>query len=448
MLEHFKINFYREFGQKLPKEFNCIVAVSGGVDSIVLIDLLDQLKIPFSIAHCNFQLRGEESLRDENFVKCLAEKYNCEVLIKKFDTEHYAQENKISIQLAARNLRYAWFTDLQKNETTQPTFLLTAHHVNDNIETVFINFCRGTGIDGLTGIEIFDKERKIIRPLLNYAKQDLMKYASTKGLQFVEDSTNALNKYTRNSFRNQILPLIQEHFSNVEENVRNNIQRLHEVSLIYHESIKLLKKSLIKKVGEEIHIPILKLKKTQPLNSIVWEICKDFNFSSHQVIEIIKLLDATNGSVIQSSSHQILNNRNWLIISMIANKNNAHFLVDENCKKIEFEDGQLYFEKLDHQTNFKISAHQNCITIDAKNIEYPLLLRKWKTGDYFYPLGMSKKQKLSRFFINQKISNLQKEKVWVVESNQKIVWVVGLRIDDRFKIITSTKNILKITYEK
>ncbi len=448
MLEYFKINFHQEFGQKFPKVYNFIVAVSGGVDSVVLVDLLSQLKIPFSIAHCNFQLRGEESLRDENFVKSLAEKYSCEVLIKKFNTALYAQENKISIQVAARNLRYEWFAELQKNKTEKPTYIVTAHHVNDNIETVFINFCRGTGIDGLTGIENFDKVRKIIRPLLNYAKQELLKYAIAKGLHFVEDSTNALNKYTRNSFRNQILPLIQEHFPHVEENIRNNIQRLNEVSLIYHESIKLLKKSLIKKVGEEIHIPILKLKKAQPLNTIIWEICKDFNFSSHQVIEIIKLLDATNGSAIQSSSHQILNNRKWLIISTIANKNNAHFLIDTNCKKIEFENGQLYFEKLDYQTNFKISEHQNCITIDAKNISYPLLLRKWKTGDYFYPLGMAKKQKLSRFFINQKISNLQKEKVWVVESNQKIVWVVGLRIDDRFKIIASTKNILKITYEK
>ncbi len=448
MLEQFNISFHRQFGKLLPKNFKFIVAVSGGVDSVVLVDLMSMLNINFSIAHCNFQLRGAESVRDEKFVKNLAEKYSCEVFIKKFDTEIYAHENKISIQVAARNLRYNWFAELQKNESIQPAFILTAHHLNDNIETVFINFCRGTGIDGLTGISGFDKERKIIRPLLNYTKQKLLNCASTKGLQFVEDSTNALNKYTRNSFRNQIIPLIQEHFPQVEENIQTNIQRLNDVAFIYHESIERLKKSLIKKVGDEVNIPIFKLKKTQPLHTIVWEIFKDFNFTSHQVTEIIKLLDANNGATILSSSHQILNNRNWFIISIIANKSNAHFLIEKNSAKIEFEEGQLRFEKIEHHSSFKISTYQNTVTLDTKNITYPLLLRKWKTGDYFYPLGMNKKQKLSRFFINQKLSMLDKEKIWVLESNKKIVWIVGHRIDDRFKLISSTKNVLKITYEK
>ena len=447
MLEQFKINFQQQFGQLLPKEFKLIVAVSGGVDSVVLLDLLFQIQQPFLIAHCNFQLRGEESLRDESFVKNLAKKYSCEILIRKFETEHYAQANKISIQVAARNLRYEWFAELQKNEKT-PTYILTAHHLNDNIETVFINFCRGTGIDGLTGISSFDKERRIIRPLLNFTKQSLMNYASTKGLQFVEDSTNALNKYTRNSFRNQILPLIQEQFAQAEENIQTNIQRLNEVSIIYHDSIKLYKKSLIKKVGEEFHIPILKLKKSQALSTIVWEMFKDFDFTSHQVSEIIKLLDAKNGSYIQSPTHQILNNRNWLIISVLSNKQNSFFVIEENCRLVEFDEGKLYIEKIQLNSNFKISTSPDIITLDAKSITYPLMLRKWKTGDYFYPLGMKKKQKLSRFFINQKLTQLQKEKVWVIEANKKIVWVVGYRIDDRFKILPSTKNILKITYEK
>jgi tRNA(Ile)-lysidine synthase len=447
LLEQFKIKFHQQFHQLLPKHYKFIVAVSGGVDSIVLLDLLNEMKIPFSIAHCNFQLRGEESLRDENVVKSLAEKYNCNIAIQKFDTETYAQQNKISIQVAARNLRYDWFAALQKNEQL-PTYILTAHHLNDNIETVFINFCRGTGIDGLTGIDSFDKERKIIRPLLQFKKQDLIEYAAVKGLQYVEDSTNALNKYTRNSFRNQIIPLIQEQFPNIEDNIKTNIQRLNETALIYHEAIGIIKKSLIKKVGEEFQIPILKLKKTQPLNTVIWEICKEFNFTSHQIAEIIKLLDASNGASINSSTHQILNNRNWLIISKITEKHNTHFLIQENSTKIEFEEGQIIIEKIDNQNNFKISTEPNTITIDANNISYPLLLRKWKIGDYFYPLGMTKKQKLSRFFINQKLSNSQKEKVWVIESNKKIVWIVGHRIDNRFKIESSTKNILKISYEK
>ena len=448
MLNTFKNNFRNLFSNLLPKDYKLILAVSGGIDSVVMVDLIHELQVPFLIAHCNFQLRKEESKRDEAFVRSLSNKYNCEVIVKQFETENFAKENKLSIQVAARNLRYEWFAQLQKDQKHLPAYLLTAHHLNDNIETTLINFCRGTGIEGLTGIDFFDKERKIIRPLLNFSKNELLEYATAKGLEWIEDSSNFQNKYTRNSFRNQIIPFIQELFPQLEQNIQNNIQRFNHVAILYEEAINKLKKTLLKKVGEEHHLSILQLKKSQPLSTIVWEIFKDFNFTSHQVHEIIKLLNADNAAHINSSTHRILKNRNWLIVSALTSVTNEYHLIQEGDKQIVFEHGKIILEKIEHHSNFKISKDSDIITIDAKQVKFPLLLRKWKTGDYFYPLGMSKKQKLSRFFINQKLAQNQKEKVWIIESNKKIIWVVGMRIDDRFKFTTSTKNVLKISYLK
>ena len=448
LLDKFQIAFKKNIELQLPKEYTFIVAVSGGVDSVVLVHLLHQIQINFVISHCNFQLRGEESKRDELFVLELGKKFDKEVLIKHFETENFAVEQKISIQLAARNLRYDWFATLQENFTPKPCYVLTAHHLNDNVETVFINFCRGTGVEGLTGIKVFDNERKIIRPLLSFTKVDILQYAKQYNLKFVEDSSNASNKYTRNHFRNEILPLIQQQFVNVEENISKNIHRFNDVSELYHQAISHHKKSLLKKVGEEVHISILQLKKVKPLQTIVFEIFKSFEFSSSQVDEIIKLLDADNGSFISNENYRILVNRKWLIVSSINNQLNKYFIIEEKTKKFLFDSGTITLEKITNSSNFQISKNLTVITINADEVSYPLLLRKWKQGDYFYPLGMAKKQKLSKFFINQKLSLTDKEKVWVIESNKKIIWIVEHRIDNRFKITPQTKNILKISYLK
>ena len=448
MLEKFKIEFAKKLQPFLPEHCQFIVAVSGGVDSVVLVDLLHQLKVNIKIVHCNFKLRGEESLRDENFVIELSKKYNVECLVKKFETQEFAINKKFSIQLAARDLRYTWFKELQNQNTEIQTYILTAHHANDNIETVLMNFCRGTGLDGLTGIEYFNKEQKLIRPLLSFTKDEILQYANANEISFIEDSSNILNKYTRNSFRNEVLPSIQKHFPNVEENINANISRFSEVAEIYQTAIEELKNKLLKKVGDEIHIPILKLKKTKSLSTIIWEIFKEFNYNSHQISELIKLLDSSNGSMISNDSFRVLNNRGWLIISTKENKLEGNIVIEKNDSAIQFVEGKLKMENICLDKDFKISQDANIITVDASEIKYPLILRKWKQGDYFYPLGLDKKQKLSKFFINQKLSINQKEKVWILESNKKIIWVVGFRIDNRFKINNSTKQILKVTYTK
>jgi tRNA(Ile)-lysidine synthase len=445
LLKQFQEHYRQRLSTFFPADNKFILAVSGGVDSVVLVDLFAKINLDFVIAHCNFKLRGDESERDENFVKALAVKHCKEFFVKHFDTKRYADENKISIQVAARDLRYKWFAELQSTVNSQRSMaIVTAHHQNDNIETVLINFFRGTGIQGLTGISAFDSERKIFRPLLPFKKEELLQYATDNSLTFVEDSSNATNKYTRNNFRNQIIPLVKQHFPSTEENLLNNIQRLNEVELLYNESVEKYKKSLIVLKGEEMHISILKLKKVRALHTIIWELIKSFNFSAQQVNEVIKLLDSNNGSYIQSATHRIINNRNWIIITPLKEDESQIFIIEKGDSKIEFGNNKVVIEQL-QTSNFKPETSSDIATLDLDAVEFPLVLRKWKQGDYFYPLGMTKKQKLSKFFINQKLSLTQKENVWIIESNKKIVWVVGYRIDNRFKITERTKEIMKLS---
>ena len=424
-----------------------LLAVSGGVDSVVLCELCKQAGYDFIIAHCNFQLRGAESDRDEKFVQELGKKYSVEVLVKKFDTQKYADENKMSIQVAARNLRYKWFDEILKSSTVNcqlPTaqWLLIAHHANDNVETLLMNFFKGTGINGLKAI--LPRHNNIIRPLLFAKKEELTAFATANKLPFVEDSSNASDKYTRNYFRNELIPGLQKVYPQVEENLVNNIERFREIEMLYQQSINLHKKKLLEKKGNETHIPVLKLLKAEPLNTIVYEIIKDFGFTAHQTEDVIALMKSDSGKYIQSASHRIIKNRNWLIITPNQTAEAANILIEEKDKQIEFQQGEIKIEILS-TTNHKPKTTNLIAQLDAAGIKFPLLLRKWKKGDYFYPLGMQKKKKLSRFFIDQKLSLTQKEKTWVIEMNKKIIWVVGLRIDDRFKVTDKAVHILQFT---
>jgi tRNA(Ile)-lysidine synthase len=438
-----------------PKD-KLLLAVSGGVDSVVLCELCKQTGFDFVIAHCNFQLRGEESKRDEQFVRELTKKYNVEIFVKKFDTEKYAEENKLSIQVAARELRYEWFNQIVNGQLSMVNshagfihhspltihHILTAHHANDNIETLLINFFKGTGISGLRGI--LPKHGKIIRPLLFAKKDELIEFAKENNLSYVEDSSNVSDKYTRNYFRNQLIPSVQKVFPQVEDNLLNNIQRFKDIETLYQQSIELHKKKLLEKKGEEIHIPVLKLFKSDPLPTIVYEIIKDFGFTSNQTEDVIKLLNSDSGKYVQSHTHKIIKNRNWLIITSSLTTVAENILIEEEDKIVEFLNGKLEMKQIS-AAGYKLSGSERIAQLDSDEIKFPLLLRKWKQGDYFYPLGMKKKKKLSRFFIDQKLSLTEKENIWVLEMNKKIIWIVGKRIDERFKITPKTKNILKIS---
>jgi tRNA(Ile)-lysidine synthase len=439
-----------------------LLAVSGGADSVALCELCFQAGFHFEIAHCNFQLRGEESERDEKFVRQLGEKYWTKVYVKKFDTIKYGEENKISIQLAARELRYQWFLKLcyekafGPNEITNkagwhatidPTkpkvFLLTAHHANDNIETILMNFFKGTGIKGLQGI--LPKQNQIVRPLLFAKREEILSFIKENNLEFVEDSSNNSDKYTRNYFRHQLIPSVQKVFQQVEENLLNNIERFSGIETLYEQSVSLHKKKLLEQKGNEIHIPVLKLLKTKPLKTILYEIIKDFSFTARQTDEALHLLKSESGKFISSSTHKILKNRNWLIIAPVNNLASNHILISEPDTEIDFELGKLKLKKL-MNWQVKFPDSKNIALLDLKDIKFPLLLRKWKQGDYFYPLGMPGKKKLSKFFIDQKLSLTEKEKIWVIERDKKILWIIGHRIDDRFKITDKTKEVFQISF--
>ena len=438
-----------------------LLAVSGGIDSVVLCELCHLASFDFVIAHCNFRLRGDESERDEVFTKQLGEKYNKPVLVKTFDTELYAAENKISIQVAARVLRYAWFEELvhgvNKGPDTNPenrvqpdisgpiaSWIVTGHHLDDNIETMLMNLFKGTGIQGLRGM--LPRQGKIVRPLLIFGKQELVEFATGNQLKWVEDSSNESDKYSRNYIRNQLFPLLQNKYPEVKGNLAANIGRFRDIELLYRQSVDWHKKRLLEKRGSEIHIPVLKLEKSEPLNTIVFEIIKEYGFTSAQVPDIVRLLDSESGKFVSSGSHRILKNRKWLIITAFQNGHVQTILLEGADSIVQCEAGRIKLERIPAEGS-RLSPSNSIAMLDADKIVFPLLLRKWKQGDYFYPLGMEKKKKLNRFFIDNKFSRTDKENAWVLEMNKKIVWVVGARIDDRFKVGPQTRSILKMEIE-
>lgn len=441
--ERFQQYWKAHFCQLSSANCHLVLAVSGGVDSVVLTDLVFNAGFQFSIAHCNFQLRGEESERDEGFVRSLGEKYGVEVLVRRFDTLQFAEQNKLGIQEAARLLRYDWFSELLHGQpSTVNRLLLTAHHADDNIETVLFNIFRGTGMNGLHGI--LPQQGDIIRPLLFAGREDILAYAKVSQLSWVEDSSNESTKYTRNYIRHEILPMLKQIFPSVTENLSNSIERWREAEELYNQAITQHKKKCCEFKGNEVHIPVLKLQRSAPLKTITFEIIKDFGFRSAQTEEVVGLLESESGKYVSSATHRIIRNRNWLIIAPIQSTEAQNILIEKGEKKVLFPGGELNIEVT---VNCQSSTVDRIATLDATGIKFPLLLRKWKQGDYFYPLGMKKKKKLSRFLIDQKVSINDKEKVWVIESNKKILWVIGYRIDDRFKIIPSTKQVLKLSLQ-
>ena len=439
LLEKFKENIKQQHLFQ-PKD-KLLLAVSGGVDSVVLCELCKQCGFDFVIAHCNFKLRGTDSTRDEKFVAALAQKYEVPFSTITFDTNAIAAKEKKSIEETARYLRYKWFDELSIQNSY--AFVVTAHHADDNVETVLMNFFRGTGIKGLHGI--LPKQNKIVRPLLFANKKELLVFATENKLEFVTDYTNAQNDFTRNYFRNELIPAVQKVFPAVNENILKNINRFGEAEQLYNEAIEMYKKKLLELKGNEIHIPVLKLQKVTPLATIVYEIIKDYNFTAHQTEEVIGLLQSESGKYIASASHRIIRNRKWLIISPNQTKAANNILIEENNTAITFENGELQIEKCASLST--MGNEPSTALLDTAEIKFPLLLRKWKQGDYFYPLGMQKKKKISRFFIDQKLSLTQKENAWIIESNKKIVWVIGMRIDDRFKITGKTKNVIQIAFK-
>jgi tRNA(Ile)-lysidine synthase len=427
------------------KEDLLIIAVSGGVDSIALTHLIHQLGFNIIIAHCNFQLRGMESQRDQDFVEKLAHGLGVKCEVKVFDTASYIEEQKISVQEAARLLRYEWFhqlADQYAKEKKGKVYILTAHHTDDQIETLLMHFFRGTGLQGLTGIP--ERNGRIIRPLLGFAKHELLTYAKEHNIAFVEDSSNLSSDYTRNFFRNEIIPALEKVYPLVKNNLMDNIRRIKATASLYRKAITPLLRRMMLHKGEEYHIPIQTLLKNKN-TALIYELIHPFGFTEGQIEELIKLANAMSGCFIEApvTHYRIIKHRSHFVIAPPIQSDSAILLIEENQNSVTYKTGLLTLE-IHSEKPFLITSDRDIAMLDAKNIRFPLILRKWKEGDYFYPLGMRKKKKIARFLIDMKLSKTEKEKIWVMESDQRIIWVLGQRIDDRFKITDATNKILKI----
>lgn len=427
------------------KNHRILIALSGGVDSVVLATLMHKANYNIALAHCNFHLRDEESNRDEAFVRSWAKENNVELFVKEFDTYGYMKENKISLEMAARDLRYEWFNSLM--ETKKFDFLCTAHHLDDSIETFFINLLRGTGIAGLHGIQA--KNDKITRPLLFATREEILNYAKENNITYVEDSTNAETKFTRNKIRHNLFPILKEINPNFENALKKDIEYLNDTEFIFRREIEKAKSEIIEKENDLIKINISKLLSLNPMKIYLYEILSDFGFNETNISDIIQSLEETSGKQFFSKTHRIVKDREYLFIEERKENNttNDFYLINDEQSSL-ISPLRMQIEVMRDLKFINISKEKTIAMLDYDLLKFPLILRKWRQGDSFVPFGMRKEKKLSDYFTANKYSIIDKENQWILCSEDKIVWLVGERIDDRFRISNKTKNILKIELEK
>lgn len=422
------------------KNDRILLALSGGVDSVVLAELLLELGYTFSAAHCNFHLRAEESNRDADFVIKWAERNGVELFVQDFDTYGYMQEKGISLEMAARELRYSWFENIMQEN--QIDYLLTAHHADDSAETFFINLLRGTGIAGLHGI--LPKNGNIIRPLLFATRKSILDYAESRNIQFVEDSTNSETKFLRNKIRHRVIPVLKEISPDFDSIIRKNIERLRDTETIFRSAIEKVKDEIIIREKENIKISIAELQRLHPIGIYLYEILSDYGFNESVVNNVSMVLDAESGKRFYSKTHCLLKDREYLLIYPIdKDEKETNYSIDVEITSI-IEPFKAKIEVLKELNFISVPKKANVAMLDMDLLNFPLELRHWKQGDSFVPFGMKKKKKLSDFFTANKYSLLDKERQWLLCSGNEIVWVVGKRIDDRFKISNSTQSVLKI----
>jgi len=416
-----------------------LLAVSGGMDSMVMAYLFLKAGIPFSVAHCNFQLRGEEANLDESLVYDWCVANNIAFHKTRFETQQKADEWKKGIQETARILRYEWLEAIREEYAYAK--IATAHHANDNVETLLINLFKGTGISGIHGIQ--ERNGDIIRPLLFAQKEEITSYCKQHSIKYREDASNASDKYLRNAVRHNIVPAIVDLFPNAVHNVSESIKRFAQAELLYQKAIAQERKKLLDKRGQDTYVPILKLRKALPIETICYELFAPYGFSPAQVPQIVQLMDAESGKYVVSQSHRLIKYSDFLILTDIAAASVDFINIDAAPCTVDI--GRHKFVFTIEERSGSIPSDSSIAMLDMQKISFPLILRKWRTGDYFYPIGMNmKKKKLSNFLIDQKLPLHEKEHVWVLESDKRIAWVAGMRPDERFKIKGSTTKVLVV----
>ncbi|MDQ6469054.1 tRNA lysidine(34) synthetase TilS [Flavobacterium sp. LHD-80] len=416
-------------------EKKLFLAVSGGLDSMVLLHLFQQLPYEIAVLHCNFQLRGLESFGDQEFVQDYCNQNNIPFFTTQFDTKAFAEDYKLSTQVAARELRYSWFYEFLEEKNFD--YILTAHHADDNLETFIINLTRGTGLDGLTGIP--EENDRIIRPLLPFSREEVLKYAEENKIEWREDSSNASNKYLRNKIRHDLIPILKEINPNFLDAFQKTQSYLQESKEMVEDASIMIYQQVAKEDGEDIHFDLNQLKKLPNYKSYLYQWLNEFGFSAWK--DVYDLVEGQSGKQVFSEEFRLLKNRETLILNPISETSEKEeFEIAENDTDVNFP-LKLRLCNVDH---IAIDSKE-VIFVDAEKIRFPLVLRKWNEGDVFHPFGMQgKSKKVSKLFKDEKLSLIEKEKTWILCSENQIVWVVGIRQDERFKIENTTNKILKI----
>jgi tRNA(Ile)-lysidine synthase len=414
---------------------NLLLATSGGLDSIIMAHLFHQLNYKIAIAHCNFQLRGVESFEDQKFVQEYADANGIPLFVTQFDTKAFAEDYKVSTQVAARELRYNWFYELL--ETENYDYILTAHHADDNLETFLINLSRGTGLEGLTGIP--EQNENIIRPLLLFSRQEIENYAKENNIQWREDSSNASDKYLRNKIRHHLVPMLKELNPNFITSFQKTQAYLQEAQDMVEDASIMVYQQVAKQEGDDIHFDLKQLKKLPNYKSYLYQWLNEFGFSAWE--DIYASVESQSGKQVFSSEFRLLKDRDSLILSPINFVDKEEeYLINENQQEVNIPLNLSFCKVAD------ISLVSNTtIFVDADKLQFPLVLRHWSEGAVFQPFGMEgKSKKVSKLFKDEKLSLIDKENTWLLYSNDEIVWVIGIRQDERFRIENTTKNILKI----
>jgi tRNA(Ile)-lysidine synthase len=413
-----------------------LAAVSGGMDSVLMVHFLKAAGFSFGIAHCNFMLRGADADADQEFTRKLAGQMGVSFHTINFDTQQYAADNKVSIQMAARDMRYRWFDQISQSGGYDAIAL--AHHQNDTIETILLNLTRGTGIAGLHGI--LPKSGSLVRPLLFLRRIEIETIITAEGLNYVEDASNASIKYARNKIRHKVIPLLKELNPNLEATFENNLRNFRELEVLLNEKVQGLKDELLVPQGDEVHIDIEAIDKLSPKRLLLFKLLQDYGFAENIVDDLLSALHKHAGRVFESAGFRLLIDRGKLIISLKDATSHEDLSIHEHEAHAVYNGYKLTV--LHDDSPLIIKDNPMAVSVDAALLSYPLTVRSWQQGDVFYPLGMKTKQKLSDFFIHQKVPLHKKDKVPVLQNcNGDIVWIAGYRPDERYKVTHNTKKV-------
>lgn len=423
--------------QLLSGEKPVVVGISGGADSVALLHILVSLGYKCIAAHCNFNLRGDESFRDEQFTIDFTKRLQVPLCKISFETNKYAQENRLSVEMAARELRYRWFEELLN--TYDADAVAVAHHRDDSVETLLINLTRGSGITGLTGIK--PKNGNVVRPLLCVSREDIYAYIENNGLEYVTDSSNSSDIYTRNFIRLKVIPLLEEINPSVKASLARTANHLYDASLIYNHSIEEARKVII----QNNRLSISALLSFPAPATILYEMLKPYGFSRTVCESIFTILEKDSGKIFYSSTHRLLKDRSDLLIDVLSGEESKAYLINLEDDNVDLP-VELKPEIVVIKEDYQIEKDRKFAYFDFDKLSFPLVLRHWQEGDWFVPFGMKGKKKISDYFSDKKFSLFDKEKTWLLCSGQDVIWIVGERTDNRYRIEKTTKRVLKLKF--